>query len=295
MNLRRLEYLVVLATELSFTRAAERLHIAQPALSQQIRVLEREVGTQLVDRSGRTVRLTEAGQVAVREAENLLAQAENATALIRAAAQGRTGRLRLAHTRSYPGGAAGALVAEFRREHPEVDLDIQTGWTSHNVTELKAGRIDAGMVRPPVTDDDLELLTLDHEEMLIAVPAAHPLARHRRLRREQLRGQHVVFWPRANGPGMHDRIVEQVWPDEPPQVVREEADDEQLLHAVGDSVGLAPVPAGRARALRVRNVRLRRLTAPTPTVELGLAYHRDNTNPALPWLLELARALEPST
>lgn len=286
MNLRRLHYLVVLAEELNFTRASARLHIAQPALSQQIKVLEAELGVGLIER-GRTPRLTEAGHMAVREAENLLAQAENATANIQAAAQGRGGRLRLAYTRSAPGGAAGELVSEFRTQYPDVDVETQTGWTARNITELLAGRIDAGFVRPPLANPELDVLDLGTEELLIAVPSEHALSPRRRIRREQLAEHPVVFWPRVNGPGMYDRIVDQVWPDSPPHVVREEADDEQLLHAVAAGVGIAAVPAGRARTLRVHGVRLRHLSAPTPTIELGLAYRQDNTSASLRRLLDL--------
>lgn len=99
----------------------------------------------------------------------------------------------------------------------------------------------------------------------------------------------MILWPRENGPGMHDLIIRQLWPDHGPRIVREEPDDEQLLLAVAAGHGVAPIPEGRAHALRVPGIRLRRLTAPTPTVGLGLAYDPRVDARALQFLLSLAR------
>src|SRR5690348_2393969 len=136
MDLRRLRYFLVLAEELNFTRAAHRLHIAQPALSQQIRALERDIGAALLERGSRGCRLTEVGEVVAREAGELLAHAAVAQERIRAAVGGRQGQLRLALTRSARGGPVDALLGAFRTLHPDVDLVVRAGWTAHNITEL---------------------------------------------------------------------------------------------------------------------------------------------------------------
>ncbi|MFK3979774.1 LysR family transcriptional regulator [Micromonospora sp. NPDC050397] len=292
MELRRLRYFAVLAEELHFTRAAERLRIAQPALSQQVRALERELGARLVDRTARGCVLTPVGVVVADEARTLLTQAGAARDRIAAAVRGQGGRLRLAYTRSARGGRVDALVARFRAENPYVEVAPETGWTAPNVAGLLSGRYDAAFVRPPVDEPGIRCHFVDTEELLLAVPADHPLAKRRRIPRELVVDEPAVMWPRENGPGMYDRIVRQIWPHgfSP---VRHEPDDEQLLRAVSAGGVLAAVPAGRATALRVPGVRLRHFTAPVPTVDIGLAYHVRTVTPVVLRLLALLD--QPST
>ncbi|WP_084598852.1 LysR family transcriptional regulator [Actinoplanes subtropicus] len=276
-----------LAEELHFTRAAARLHLTQPALSQHIRALERQLGAELVVRHARGCTLTPIGERVFEEATRLLADADAAAARIRAAVRGREGRLRLAYTRSARGGRVDALVARFRREHPQVEVVPETGWTAPNVAGLLAGRFDAAFVRPPLDEPALVCRHLDSEELLLAVPENHPLAARRRISRPDIVGLPAVMWPRENGPGMFDRTIAQVWPAGGFHLVRHEPDDEQLLRAVAEGTVIAAVPAGRARALKVPGVRLRRFTEPVPTVEIALAYPADATNPAVHHLAAL--------
>ncbi|MEU6379115.1 LysR family transcriptional regulator [Streptomyces sp. NPDC046909] len=291
MDLRRLRYFLVLAEELNFTRAAHRLHIAQPALSQQIKALERDIGAELLERGSRGCRLTAVGEVVAREAGELLAHADAAQARIRAAAGGRQGQLRLALTRSARGGPVDALLTAFRTLHPDVELVVRTGWTAHNITELLAGRLDAAFIRPPLDGEGLECRHIAREELLVAVPAEHPLARARKVTRGHIAAEPVILWPRENASGMHDLITRQLWPDGGPRIVREEPDDEQLLLSVASGIGIAPVPEGRARALRIPGVRLKRVTAPMPTVDLALAHRPGDATPALRGLLGLVDTL----
>lgn len=282
-----MRYFAVLAEELHFTRAAARLRIAQPALSQQVKALEREVGATLIERGPGGCALTPVGVVVAAEAAALLAQADGARERIAAAVRGQGGRLRLAYTRSARGGSVDDLVERFRAAHPLVEVVPETGWTAPNVAGLLAGRYDAAFVRPPVDDDGIRWLLVGTEELLLALPAGHPLAVRRRVPRELLRGEPAVMWPRANGPGMYDRIVAQVWPAGGFVLARHEPDDEQLLRAVAGGGVVAAVPEGRARALRMPGVLLRRFTGPPPTVDIGLAWATRNTNPAVRGLLKL--------
>ncbi|MER5702938.1 LysR substrate-binding domain-containing protein [Micromonospora sp. NPDC002296] len=287
-DLRRLRYFAVLAEELHFTRAAARLHIAQPALSQQIRALERQLGVPLVHRTSRGCVLTEVGQQVAAEAGRLLAEVDAGTDRIRDLVRGREGRLRLAYTRSARGGRVDALVTRFRAAHPDVEVVAETAWTAPNVAGLLAGRLDAAFVRTPVEEPGLRCRLVDTEELLLALPAGHPLAAgRRRISRAEVVDLPAVMWPRENGPGMFDRTIAQVWPQGGFRLVRQEPDDEQLLRAVAGGDVVAAVPAGRARAVKVPGVRLRRFTAPTPTVDVRLAWPRDTTNPAVHHLLAL--------
>ena len=285
LDLRRLHSFAVLAEELHFTRAAARLRIAQPGLSQQIDALEKDIGVVLFDRKARA--LTPMGKLVAEEATTLLAQAKASRQRIDAGIRGQGGRLRLAYTRSARGGRVDALIARFRAENPYVEVVAEMGWTAPNVAGLLAGRFDVAFVRPPLPEPGLRCRHVDTEDLLLAVPADHPLARRRQIPREVLVGEPAVMWPRENGPGMYDSIVGQVWPDGGFNLVRREPDDEQLLRAVATGGVVAAVPAGRARDLLMPRVRLRPFSPPVPTVEIGLAYPVRSVNPVVQRLLAL--------
>ncbi|MGK3201691.1 LysR family transcriptional regulator [Amycolatopsis sp. MEPSY49] len=290
MDLRRWHYFAVLAEEMHFTRAAARLFVSQPSLSQQIRAFEAELGVALLDRSGPRFALTEAGRVAAAEARELLSRLDQARGVIAAAGRGDAGRLRIAYTRSAPGPLAGDLVAAYRAAFPEVELALETGWTSLNLARLSAGEIDVGFVRPPVVSPGIEVAVVGSEEVLIALPSGHALARRRgRLRRVWLAEEPVVFWPRSNGPGQYDAISAQVWPAGVPPIVREEPEDEQLMRAVAEGAGIAAVPEHRARGLKRRGVVLRRLEDPVPVIDLGLAWRAGVVAPVVRAFVDLAR------
>jgi DNA-binding transcriptional LysR family regulator len=287
MELRRLRYFAVLAEELHFTRAAARLHIAQPALSQQIRVLERELGAQLVDRRGGRCALTEVGRLVAAQAGALLAEVDATQERIAAVVRGQSGRLRVAYTRSARGGRVDALIARFRAENPQVVIEAETGWTAPNVAGLLADRFDVAFVRPPIPEPGLVCRWIDTEELLLALPDAHPLAGTGLIDRRLLIGEPAVMWPRDNGPGMFDRTVQQVWPDGGFTLTRHEPDDEQLLRAVAAGGVIAIVPAGRADALRLPGVQLRRFAGVRPTVDVGLAYRAAAVPPVVARLLAM--------
>ncbi|WIY00254.1 LysR family transcriptional regulator [Amycolatopsis mongoliensis] len=290
MDLRRWHYFAVLAEEMHFTRAAARLFVSQPSLSQQIRAFEAELGVALLDRSGPRFALTEAGRVAAAEARELLDRLDRARGVIAAAGRGDAGRLRIAYTRSAPGPLAGDLVAAYRARHPDVELALETGWTSLNLARLAAGEIDVGFVRPPVVAPGIEVAVVGSEEVLIAVPSGHALARRRgRLRRAWIAAEPVVFWPRENGPGQYDAISAQVWPAGVPRIVREEPEDEQLMRAVAEGAGIAAVPEHRARGLKRRGVVLRRLEEPVPLIDLGLAWRAGTVAPVVRAFVDGAR------
>lgn len=286
-DLRRWYYFAALADEMSFTRASRRLYTSQPSLSQQIRAFEDGMGVALLERHGPRFELTQAGRAAAVEASLVLEQVQRSTERIRAAAREDTGRLRIAYTRSAPTPHASEIVRSYRRRYSGVRVELETGWTARNIQLLEEGALDAAFVRPPIESPLVDVKLVAHEEILIALPHAHPLAAHERLTRDQIADEPVVFWSRANAPGQYDAITTQVWPDHPPNVVQDEPDDEQLMQAVAEGAGIAAMPEHRARTLQARDVAFRRLTDPVPRVELGLAYRTDGANPLVSKLLEL--------
>jgi DNA-binding transcriptional LysR family regulator len=293
MELRRLRYFVAMATELHFGRAATRLGIAQPALSQQIRKLEAELSVRLLERSSgnRAVALTEPGRVLLGEATELLERAARAAALTKAAAQQPGGRLRVSYTRSAPNEPARSIVAEFRRRYPSVEVLLTLGYTGLHIEQLRSGQLDAAFVRPPLDEPDLDLLVVGADPLVVALPAGHRLARRRRVRPAELAGEPVVSWPRRNAPGLHDLIRDAVWGwDAQREVVCEEPDDEQVLRAVAAGAGVAVLPSARLATLKVPSVVIRRFADPAPTTALAVAWRRADAAAALACFLEVAHS-----
>jgi DNA-binding transcriptional LysR family regulator len=280
VNLNRLRYFLVLADELHFGRAAERLHIAQPGLSQQIRKLERELDVRLLDRARRSFRLTPAGRLLRDTSRTLLDHAEDVVGQVRACARGETGQLRVAYTRSAADLSPAGLLQAFRQSHPGVDVHVTTGWTARNLELLDTGEIDAAFVRCPEPADRYTTLHLEDEELVVALPAGHPLAARRGIKPSDLEGQPVVMWPRAQGPGYYDRIIDQIWPGGPPRIVREEPEAEHILVAVANGAGIAVLDRRRATKLRPAGVLVRRFAAPRPHTELALIW-RNSHQPAV--------------
>ena len=296
MDLRHLRYFAAVARELHFGRAAARLNIAQPALSQQIKALEAELRVVLLRRDSRRVELTEAGRMLLAEATELLDRAERVQELMRGLGEGRRGTLRISHTRSAPEGPSTRIVEEFRRRYPEVRLEINTGFTALNIEQLRERRLDAAFVRPPLhVGGELECLTIGSEPFVVALRRDHPLARCARIRRRDLRAERLVTGSRIRGPGFFDSMFGQIWGDTPPNIVFEEPDEEQMLRAVARGRGVTVITRSRAKTLRFPGVVIRLFTAPEPQATLGLAWRPADVSPALEKFLALARAVLPKT
>src|SRR5439155_27046540 len=150
MELRHLRYFVAVASELHFARAAQRLFISQPTLSQQIRSLEAELGLKLLERDRRGVRLTSEGAAFLAEARAVVQQADHATAVARALAEGSTGHLRLSYVVTVPGGLPERVVREYERRFPGVELTSDSGTTASNVERLRSGELDVAFVLTPI-------------------------------------------------------------------------------------------------------------------------------------------------
>src|SRR5436190_6469309 len=195
MELRHLRYFVTVAAELHFGRAAERMFISQPALSQQIRRLEGELGLQLLERNRRGVRLTPEGEAFLVEAQAVVRQADRAVEVARALAEGATGRLRLSYVRTMPGGLPEVIVREYQRRYPGVEIATDSGSTGQNVDRLTSGELDVAFVHTPFENGaDLRWFEIATEPLVVAVPSAHPLSKRRRIRRQDLAGVPLVYF-----------------------------------------------------------------------------------------------------
>jgi DNA-binding transcriptional LysR family regulator len=291
MELRHLRYFVTVAAEAHFGRAAQRLFISQPALSQQIRGLEGELGLRLFERDRRGVRLTREGAAFLPEAAAVVRQADRAAEVARALAQGAAGQLRLSHLRTMPRGLPERVVGEYQRRYPGVEIIPESGSTEQNVERLRGGQADLAFVLTPLGDvPGLGCVDIATEPVVVALPSGHPLSRRRRLRREDLAGVPLVYFPRHNSPGFYDSVLSQVFATAAPNIVRTEPNEERLLIAVAEGAGITMLLAGRTATLRFPGVLYRRFADPEPTGTLGVAF-REPPPLAARRFVDLARAM----
>lgn len=209
MELRHLRYFHAVAEELSFSKAARRLRIAQPALSRAVQELEAEVGSLLLDRSRRAMRLTPGGEVLLREAGFLFERLDEAVRKVRRAAAGEEGELRLGYigppTRAFLGG----LLKAFHERYPRVTIVLEER-TPERVWEMVSkGRLSVGLTRPVLAHEALGLqsLLLCQEQLCAAVPSTHRLAGAKTIGWGELAGEDIVILARREGAGSHDTIL----------------------------------------------------------------------------------------
>src|SRR5579875_3121175 len=201
MELRQLRYFVAVAEELHFRRAAARLHVSQPPLSQQIAALERELGHRLLDRTRRRVALTAAGESFLRDARLMLAELDVAVSSARAIAAGQSGVLRVTFVGSALVSTVPASVQRFRRARPGVEVGLRERSTVEGLRALRTGAVDVALVRPPIEpDEQLRTTAVLRERTVAALPEHHPLAQLRRVPLRRLAGQPLVMFPRAGPP-----------------------------------------------------------------------------------------------
>ena len=209
MDLRRLRYFVAVAEEGNVTRAAERLGIGQPPLSQQILTLERELDVQVFYRTGHGVSLTEAGKALLVDARRLLNDAQQAVLNAQRAGRGETGQLHLGLTASaafHP--IVRSLIRGFRGTYPGVALTLTEGTTTQLLALLEEGRLDLALLRPGTHSfAGIALYQIASEPMKVVLPAGHPLAKSRRIPLTALAGESFVLIPREDSPMLHDEIL----------------------------------------------------------------------------------------
>ncbi len=286
MNLWRLECFVVLARELHFGRAARQLHVSQPALSSQIKLLEEEVGAPLLDRSG-PVTLTSVGAALLPEATSILAAVENMMEHIRSLTGRVVGQLDVLFTRSVLATDSLGIVQQFERLYPLVNVAMQSQWTSFNVDALRDGRADVAFVRLPLADaDGVEVLSLGSDEQLLAVPVNHRLAPLDHIRDTDLDGERLITWRREDAPGNFDRLhsrwagtgptVSEALPDVAHRLVRAAATG--ALTLISDFAAADLPPQLAARPL-----------LPPLHSEWGLAWRSGSPNPLVRKFIAVAQ------
>ncbi|HYB27665.1 MAG TPA: LysR substrate-binding domain-containing protein [Solirubrobacteraceae bacterium] len=249
MELRQLRYFVAVAEELHFRRAAERLHISQPPLSQQIRALEDELGFALLVRTRRRVELTPAGAAFLRDARTLLAELEGAVATARRIDAGQTGRLRISFVGSALFSIVPGTVERFRRSRPGVEIELHERPTIDQLRAVRAGVSDVGLVRPPIEDDaGLQVQTVLRERTVAALPAGHELAALSRVPLRRLAAEPLVLFPRDQAPGFHDLLIDSLaGAGAAPRVIQYAPEMLTIMGLVAAGTGVSLVPASVSR------------------------------------------------
>ncbi|MDF0529365.1 LysR family transcriptional regulator [Tsukamurella sp. 8F] len=283
-DLRRVRYFETLVQHRHFGAAAAALHITQPALSQQIKKLERELGAPLIDRDRPGFALTMAGEHLANHAPDLLRVADQLAEAVRDHATGTRGEIRIALTRSGADAGIAPRIRRFREEHPRVRITSITGWTAWNLEMLRAGEVDVAFVRGTISASDIDVIPCGTEEVAAILPLGHRLAARATVAAADLQHEPVVFWPRTTGPDYYDEVIGAIWPDAPPNIVAEEADAEQVLEQVARGVGISALDRTRSTRIAPAGVVVVPLTSP-PSVAIGLASRREESAPAVVELL----------
>lgn len=290
MELRHLRYFIAVAEELHFGRAAEKLHMAQPPLSQQIRQLEAELGFPLFYRTKRSVRLTEAGQTFLKEAYRLLQQLDQAVQVGRLTHRGELGQLVLGFVSSAAYNVLPQLLQRFRAAVPAVKLTLRELTTDQQIQRLREGRIDLGLLRPPIEDPDLAQRLLLQEPFVLAVPEAHPLAQEPEIPLAKIANEPFILFPRPLAPGLYDQIISLCQQAQfSPNVAQEAVQMQTIVSLVAAEMGIALVPASLQNLQRT-GVEYRTLQEPTPKAAIALVWRRQDPSPTVQRFLAVVQA-----
>ncbi|NNG37721.1 LysR family transcriptional regulator [Flexivirga sp. ID2601S] len=290
MELRHLRYFVVVAEEQHFTRAAQRLHMAQPPLSQAIRQLEAELGVELLHRSTRHVGLTDAGRAYLAQAREILASVDTAADRARRVAAGLVGHL----TISCVGSATYSLLPELSRRLddalPGVDFSFRGELLAPDQARaLGEGAIDIALTRPPITDLGVTTHLLRRDRLVVALPELHPLAARTQVTSRALRGVDLIVHSAGRRSVMYD-VVLQVLRDAgvEPRIRHEVGETSTLITLVAGGLGAAIVPES-VRALQLAGVVYRPLVRPAAHLDLVLAHRTDRHDAHLSRAVQVIR------
>lgn len=282
MDLRQLRYFVAVAEERHFGRAAARLHMAQPPLSQAIRGLETDLGVQLLERTTRRVDLTEAGAAYLEQARKILAEVEEAGHQARRVAAGSVGRLALGCVGSATYSLLPALARGLSEQLPGIDFAFRGEMlVPDQVRALHAGEIDIALLRPPVADTAIAVQILRRERLVVALPADHHLATRRRISAKDLRDEPLIVHSSRRDSVMFDVVARLCRTAGFEPNIRHEVDETStLVTLVAGGLGAAIVPEP-VSALQLGGVVYLPLAGRDATTELAVAHLADRTEPHL--------------
>ena len=295
MELRHLRYFVGVGEEEHFGRAAERLHIAQPALSRQIQDLEREIGFRLFERLPRGVRLSPAGKLFLEDARRILGEVQEATQRAERVASGKAGTLRVGFVESISWhGVVPKSFRRFRQKQPGAELRPVPMLSLGQVEAILSGRLDAGFVVSMTTPSkELDQRLVAQHKVVLAAPKGHPLTRQTRLRLNDLNDVPFVCFPRRTNPAAYDRLMQACFRGglKSPRIVQEADDHATILSLVSCRLGVALV-SDSAKWQCPGGVALLPIEDLKVLIPISLIWRRDNRAPLLQRFLDIALTRE---
>lgn len=291
MELRHLRYFIAVAEELHFTRAAARLHIGQPPLSQQIQMLEKEVGALLFERSKRWVRLTEAGKFFLNDARRILALSEQAMETARRASRGEVGELRVGFTSSMPFTVILQQVVNlYRQRYPQVSLSLQEMTSMRQIEAIAHRTLDVGFVRPPEMEitGNVSVTTLRHDPLMLVMPSNHRLARKKSVKLHELADEEFVMYSKDVGTGIHAQIVRLCrQAGFEPHIVQEAREAATIIGLVVAGCGVSILPES-FQCIQMQGVCYRNIADPDAVTALMLATRSNESTPLIDAFSQLA-------
>ena len=279
-----------------YGRAAASIKLTQPAITQRIQVLEAELGVRLLDRNAREVRLTPAGEVLIQHARGLVQIEERALGALRDHASGIAGRLNISYLTLWDVGLPAEILAEYRRRYPSIKLETTSGYSQTNVERLLAGEVDFAFVGVSIGEHDgIAIRPLDRHELVVVMSPSHRLMQMETVPIECLRGEPMITVSSGVNTPLAAATVTWLmrYTGEPPNIVGQEPPDQMAAALAQSNHAVAIMSEHRAEIARADGLDYRRLS-PTPLIEYGAAWVRDNPSPALANLLQVVDDLAPA-
>lgn len=290
MELRHLKYFVAVAEELHFGRAAAKVQITQPVISEQIRRLEQELGVKLFFRTKRTVELTEPGKIFFSEAQEILERVEKAVCALQKADRGELGSLTIGYTGPALYTILPKIIKAFQNSYPQVELILKEICTDEQVEAFNTGNIEVGFLHPPV-DSDFEFISIMKEKMILALPEDNSLATLTPVPIEKLSNQSFILFPQKVGPVLYSRIFTMCQQAGfIPKVVQEVTPQPTMIGLVAAGIGVSFVSQS-LQNINLPGVVYRELDVSTPELELSAAWKTEKISPVLQAFLKIVQKM----
>ncbi|MED4942977.1 MULTISPECIES: acetoin biosynthesis transcriptional regulator AlsR [Heyndrickxia] len=288
MELRHLHYFLTVAEELHFGKAAERLQMTQPPLSQQIRQLEEEIGVDLFIRNKRHVELTIPGKVFLKEAKQVLEQLDRAVENAQRAERGEFGNVVVGFVGSATYDILPAIVREFRLKYPKTAVSLHELSTPDQIRALHRKEIDVGLLHPPIHDPLIETAEIQTGAAALSMPKSHPLAQKEKIRIEDLADVPFVVVSRDIWPGLYDEFLSLFKDaDFSPKIVQEATEYQMVVGLVTAGIGIGVLPRTAEKLFNL-DIVYREIEGPPLNAVLSIAYRKEDQNPALANFLSIS-------
>lgn len=287
-----MRYFVAVAEILNFTKAAAKLHLAQPSLTRQIHNLEEEIGVRLLDRSKSQVALTEEGRAFLVDARHVLALATESVQAVQRLSRGETGQLNIAYSSNFNFELLPETLRAFRQTFPHIALNLFDMTPAEQFRALEARKIDLGFVglRPPVSTRGLQREIIARHRIVVVLPVKHPLARKRRVNLGELKTMFFVGMSEKTHPGFRDWLCETCQPAGfTPRILQDAELEPALMTFVAEGLGVT-LAREHIKNLPHPGVAFRPLVPPVKT-DYYIAWNRDNDSRALQQYIEIVKSL----